>query len=115
VRFLDRPPEIETALGVALAKVAKPGTLVVVRARAESFNTEWKTVNNFEDPRVFYASRTKGWVLANDIPGATKLAEYAQRGAKFYVHVPQKPIDAELAAWLTTHATLVSDGIYALH
>jgi hypothetical protein len=115
VRFLDRPPEIETAMGVALARVAEPGTLVAVRARAESFNTEWKTVNNFEDPRVFYVSRTKGWVLANDIPGATKLAEYAQRGAKFYVHVPQKPIDAELAAWLAAHAMLVGDGIYALH
>jgi hypothetical protein len=64
---------------------------------------------------VFYVSRTKGWVLANDVPGATKLAEYAQRGAKFCVHVPQKAIDAELAAWLAAHATLVGDGIYALH
>lgn len=115
LRFLDRrPPEVETAIGVALARVAKPGTLVAVRARAESYNTEWHTVNNFEDPRVFYISRTKGWVLPNDLAGSTKLAAYARRGAKFYVHVPQKPIDAELAAWLATHATPVVDGIYAL-
>ena len=100
LRFLDLPPQRETVLGQALAQLAPPGTLVAVRARAESFNTEWQTVNNFEDPRVFYVSRTQGWVLPNDLAGAGRLAEVALRGATFYVHVTQKPIDAELAAWL---------------
>jgi len=89
-----------------------------VRARAESYNTEWRTVNNFEDPRVFYVSRTKGWVLPNDLRGASRLDEVARRGAKFYVHVAQKPIDAELAAWLAANATRVyasaAGEIYAL-
>ena len=119
MRFLRRqPPQHETALGAQLAAAAPPGTLVVVRARAERYNTDWHTPNNFEDPRVFYLSRTKGWVLANDDAGATALAEHAARGARFYAHVTQKPIDAELAAWLAAHATLVSESpagaVYAL-
>lgn len=107
LRFLDLPAERETVLGVELARLAPPGTLVAVRARAEGYNTEWHTVNNYEDPRVFYVSRTKGWVLPNDLAGAARLAEVAARGARFYVHVTQKPIDAELAAWLAAHATRV--------
>jgi hypothetical protein len=118
VRFLDLPAERETAVGEQLARLAPPGTLVAVRARAESYNTEWHTVNNYEDPRVFYVSRTKGWVLPNDLAGSARLAELTRRGAKFYVHVTQKPIDAELAAWLASHATRVaqrpSGEIYAL-
>lgn len=115
VQFLDRPVEKETVLGIELAKHAAPGTLVAVRARAESYNTEWHTVNNYEDPRVFYVSRTKGWVLPNDLAGAQRLASLP---AKFYVHVAQMPVDAELAAWLAAHATRVYAGaageIYAL-
>lgn len=118
MRFLDRPVERETVMGRLLAKHAAPGTLVAVRARAESYNTEWHTVNNFEDPRVFYVSRTKGWVLPNDLAGAARLAEVTRRGATFYVHITQKVIDAELAAWLARHATqivAVPEGeIYAL-
>ena len=108
IRFLRAlPPEPETALGEQLARVAPPGTLVAVRARAEGYNTDWHTVNNFEDPRVFYVSRTKGWVLPNDLAGAARLDEVARKGARFYVHVHQKPIDAELAAWLAVHATVL--------
>ncbi|MEP6861905.1 MAG: glycosyltransferase family 39 protein [Deltaproteobacteria bacterium] len=101
-------PEPETTLGARLAALARPGTLVVVRARAEGFNTEWHTANNFEDPRVFYLSRTKGWVLPNDLAGASPVADAAARGARFYVHVHQKPLDPELAHWLAAHATLVT-------
>lgn len=120
LRFVRRqPPQPETAIGLSLRAAAAPGTLVVVRARAERYNHDWHTANNFEDPRVFYLSRTKGWVLANDDAGAARLADYAARGARFYAHVAQKPIDAELAAWLAAHATLVGpvtdDGaLYAL-
>jgi hypothetical protein len=112
------PPEPETTLGDQLAALAPPNTLVVVRARAEGFTTEWQTVNNFQDPRVLYLSRTKGWVVPNDLAGAWAIADAAQHGARFYVHVHQKPLDAELAAWLAAHATLVATSpagqIYAL-
>ena len=112
-------PEPETFLGDALAELAPPGTLVAVRARAEKYNVEWHTENNFQDPRVFYVSRTKGWAVPNDTPGARWVAEARALGAKFYVHVRQKPIDAELAAWLAGHGSCVLDSadgqIFALH
>jgi hypothetical protein len=91
-----------------LADAATPGSLVVVRARAEGTNAEWSTPNNFEDPRVFYLSRTRGWVLPNDEPGSRRLAELAARGARFYAHVNQFPPDAELEAWLRVHANPVA-------
>ncbi len=102
------PPEPETALGRALAAHAAPGTLVVVRARAPGVDPEWGTVNNFQDPRVFYVSRTYGWVLPNDAPGAAPLAALAARGARYYVHVAPLSLDADLAAWLATHADVVA-------
>lgn len=122
VRFVRRlPPQPETALGTELVRFAPPGTLVAVRARAERYNEEWHTINNFEDPRVFYLSRTKGWVLPNDLLGAegvARLRELAARGARFYVHVNQFPPDAELRAYLAAHAQLVASSqagqIYAL-
>jgi 4-amino-4-deoxy-L-arabinose transferase-like glycosyltransferase len=102
------PPAPETAVGALLGSVSPPGTLVAVRARAPSYDPEWKTINNFEDPRVFYVSRTKGWVLANDQPGAAPLAEVAAQGARYYAHVNQVDPDSELRAWLHDNAELIS-------
>lgn len=120
--FLRRlPPQPETTLGQALASLAAPGTLVAVRARAESYNSEWRTVNNYEDPRVLYVSRTRGWILPNDLwgqAGVARLQEAASKGARYYVHVRQKAIDAELRAYLEATAERVFTGdageIYAL-
>jgi 4-amino-4-deoxy-L-arabinose transferase-like glycosyltransferase len=102
------PPEPETAVGRMLAAVAPPGALVVVRARAPRRDPQWGTVNNCEDPRVFYLSRTHGWVIANDEPGAAPVADLVARGATFYAHVEQMAPDPELAAWLAAHAELVA-------
>jgi hypothetical protein len=108
LRYLRQlPPEPETAVGQLLARAAPPGTRVVVRARAPRRDPEWHSANNFEDPRVFYLSRTHGWAIANDDDGAAPLADTARRGARFYAHVEQRPPDAELDAWLAEHATLV--------
>ena len=79
--------------------------LVAVRARvAPRFDTDWNTANNFEDPRVLYLSRTKGWLIANDEAGSERLAELAGRGARFYAHVNQNAYDPALAAWLAANA-----------
>ena len=101
------PPEPETKVGEMLARVAPPGTRVVVRARAPRRDPDWRTPNNFEDPRVFYVSRARGWAIANDDAGAAPVADLAARGALFYAHVGQRPPDPELAAWLAAHATLI--------
>ncbi len=102
------PRERESVVGQMLAAAAPPGTLVAVRARAPSYDLEWRTVNNFQDPRVFYVSRTRGWVLANDQPGAAPLAEAAARGARYYAHVNQMAPDQDLHDWLRQNAQLVS-------
>jgi hypothetical protein len=109
VRYIHTlPPEPETVVGQLLASVAAPGTLVAVRARAPRFDAGWNTVNNFEDPRVFYLSRTKGWLIANDEAGAARLAELAGRGARFYAHVNQIAPDRALTAWLAVNAERVA-------
>lgn len=105
-----QPPQPETAVGEMLANVAPPGARVVVRARAPRIDPEWHTVNNCEDPRVFYLARAHGWVLANDEPGAARLAELRGRGAQYYAHVNQMAPDPELAAWLAAHADRVATG-----
>lgn len=113
VRFLRAlPPQHETELGLALGKLTPPNTLVAVRARAGGYLPEWKTVNNFEDPRVFYLSRTKGWVLPNDLVGkdaTARLDDLVKRGARYYVHVTQIEPDAELKAFLTARGERVFD------
>ena len=103
-----RPVEPESTLGRMLAESAKPGTLVVVRARSPRWDAEWRTVNNFEDPRIFYLSRTHGWVLAHDDAGATRLADAAKRGARFYVNVRPLEPDTELQSWLAANAEIVA-------
>lgn len=109
IRFVRAVPrERETVVGNMLASVAPRGVLVVVRARAPRRDAEWGTVNNLEDPRVFYLSHTRGWVLGNDEPGAPPLAAVVARGARFYAHVEQMAPDAELAAWLGAHGTRVA-------
>jgi Dolichyl-phosphate-mannose-protein mannosyltransferase len=122
VRFLRAlPPQPETALGRALAAHVAPRTLIAVRARAERYNAEWSTANNFEDPRIFYLSHTYGWVLPNDLRGAAAIArlrELTARGARYYVHVNQGEPDHELRAFLAGNAeritTLPAGDIYAL-
>lgn len=113
-RFLRaQPAQPETALAARLGALARPGTLVVVRARAPRRDPDWGTRNNFEDPRVFYGSRTRGWVLANDDLGAAgveRLATAHRRGARFYAHVAGLPIDVELATYLGANASLVDAG-----
>ena len=109
VRYVHRlPPEPETVVGRLLGAAATPGTLVAVRARAPRFDTDWNTANNFEDPRVFYLSRTKGWLIANDEAGSERLAALAGRGARFYAHVNQIAHDPALAAWLAANAERIA-------
>jgi hypothetical protein len=105
IRFLRAlPPEPETSLGTRLAGLAAPGTLVAVRARAPRWEPDWDTANNFQDPRVFFLSRTRGWPLAADDAGADRLDAAWRAGARFYVHVNQRAPDAALARWLARHA-----------
>ncbi|HHH29407.1 MAG TPA: hypothetical protein ENK57_13820 [Polyangiaceae bacterium] len=103
------PPEPETRLGLELAKHRQPGDLVVVRARAPGYEPEWETENNYQDPRVFYLSDTRGWVLPNDEHAPEAIGRLAERGARYYVHVAALALAPAQQAWLATHATLISE------
>ncbi len=116
-RFHEVEPE--TVVGHMVADNVEPGSLIVVRSRPEGYSAEWRTRNNFEDPRVFYLSRTHGWVLPGDERGSSRLAEYAARGARYYAHVNNRsPSDDVLAEWLRANAELVATSkegaVYAL-
>jgi hypothetical protein len=104
-------PEPETPLGHALARLVRPGDLVVVRSRAPARDERWDTDNNFEDPRVLYLARARGWVLPCDLAGAEPVSSRAARGARYYVEpagTPATPNPA-LVSWLDTNARLVVD------
>jgi len=109
-RIRTQPAEPEALLGRRLASTASPGDLIVVRARSFSYDEEWNTANNFQDPRLFYLSDTRGWVVANDQPESNSVQQYARLGAKYYV----EPFDKwhsypKVAEWLRSHARLAMD------
>ena len=95
------------AAAEALARRARPGELVVVRSVEVGYDAPWRTANNFQDPRVVYGARVRGWAVALDDARPESVAIPARRGARFYVEVlPRSPVPA-LDAWLDEHATLL--------
>lgn len=119
-RFRTMPSEPEKALGLALAGMVSAGDLLVVRARSFSHDDDWGTPNNFEDPRVFYLSDTRGWVVANDQPEPARIEARMVQGARYYV----EPCDRwhrypEVSEWLAKNASLAwasdAGSIWRLH
>jgi hypothetical protein len=95
------------AVAAAFAEVGRRGDLVVVRSVEKSYDPVWRTQNNFEDPRVFYLTRTHGWAVALDDLDPKSVAVPAASGARFYVETIARPKALELDAWLEENATLV--------
>jgi hypothetical protein len=103
-------------LGRTLATRVAPGTLVVAQSQDEAWDPEWQRQDNYQDPRLFYASGTRGWVLASDGAEPELLARYAAAGAQYYVVTGATP--STLSAWLAEHAQVAHHDehgtIYAL-
>ena len=99
----------EIALAAALAPHVGAGDRVVVRSRVASRDESWGTVNNHEDPRVFYLARTRGWVVAADRWEVAAVADAAARGARFYAD-PTGELEGhpDLLAWLQAHGRRMS-------
>jgi hypothetical protein len=95
-------------LGRALASVAAPGDLVVVRSVEKGFDDFWGAPLNYEDPRPFYLSHTHGWVLPADEATSARLEREASQGARFYVEPSTEKVLHTLEPWLKRNATLVS-------
>lgn len=104
------------ALGRTLAQHTTPGMLVVVQSDDDAWDPEWQRRDNYQDPRLFYASGTRGWVLPHDGADPERLAEHTRKGAELYVVSGATP--DTLGAWLGEHARVLHHDehgtIYAL-
>jgi hypothetical protein len=110
-RSQDRKSEWDApvvAASVALAGLARPGDLVVVRSLDTRYDSYWRTPNNYQDPRVFYLTRTHGWAVAADDADPSLIANASRRGARYYVEPMPRPKGGPLDAWLADHGALVT-------
>jgi hypothetical protein len=103
------------AAGVALRALLGPGAgaararpRVVVRSMAGAYEPFWKTANNFEDPTVFYLADARGWVLPADADDPAPLAQWRDRGARFFVDPVRLPPSSPITGWLAGHAHVVA-------
>ena len=107
------------ALAHQIAQVIPNGSRIVVRSEEGStVDPFWGGgPNNYEDPRVFYATHSRGWIFPMDKAGSAALAEAQRDGAEYYVEL-QTRVDDELSSWLEKHARVVlssgSARVYAL-
>jgi 4-amino-4-deoxy-L-arabinose transferase-like glycosyltransferase len=101
--YAERDPIIP--LGAALRKQVSPGQLVVVQSSEVDFDMEWRRPDNYQDPRLFYLSNTRGWVLPANASSSETLELARSRGARFYATAVEPP--AAVAEWLTNHAEIV--------
>lgn len=89
-------------LSRTLRPKVKHGDLVVMQSDEDAWDPQWHRTDNYQDPRGFYVSGTRGWVLAHDRAEPDLLAEYVSRGAHYYVVAGPTP--EPLRSWLATHA-----------
>jgi hypothetical protein len=97
-----------TAAARELAKLAGPGTLVIVRTDHVKQDTFWRTQNNKNDPRVLYLTRTRGWGVHADEAETTELERQRREGARFYVSPFDIPEQPAVAAWLEQRGRVVA-------
>jgi hypothetical protein len=98
---------------MAAAKVVEsmsaPDDLVIVRSDKPREDKEWNSGNNFEDPRLLYQSRRRGFALPVEEFTPDQLAYRRRIGARFvYDPLPQNT-SAATHTWLQTNAELVHD------
>jgi hypothetical protein len=99
--------EPAVAAAKALGSHVKRDELVVVRSVAFKYDPYWKTISNYEDPRVFSLTRTRGWPIGSEISEPSILQHALARGARFYVEQETRPHMPSFDAWLAQHARLV--------
>ena len=94
-------------LARALTKHSHPGDLIVSRSFGVRYDLYWKTVSNFEDPRIFYLSKTRGWPIGFENSNPAELENARAQGARFYVELIERPPMPAMDAWLGEHASLL--------
>jgi hypothetical protein len=96
------------AAGEAVSKHVARGTLVAVRSTEARYATDFHTLSNYQDPRIHYLSRTRGFVLPLDELDPRVIERMAASGARFYVEPEPVPHARAVNAWLDEHAVLVA-------
>ncbi|HET9953321.1 MAG TPA: hypothetical protein VFQ61_02395 [Polyangiaceae bacterium] len=93
-------------LGEAVASQASSTSkqLLVVRTGEPEFDAFYRTPNNFEDPRVFYAARMRGFAIGADADTPARLEAARKQGARFFVDSALEPRGPRTEAWLRQHA-----------
>lgn len=98
-----------------------PNDLLVARSSAPTRVIGWsRGRNNYEDPRLFYLTGTKGWVVAMDDDRPEHLQRFMEQGAKLYIHVgPPLSKLPRTEQWLRENGTLLATtlqgAIFQLH
>jgi hypothetical protein len=105
-RIPNEEAEQVLAAGQKLGELSGPTDLVIVRSAKYAVDHFWNTPNNFEDPRVFYTAKRRGWVLGRDQVDTELLEDRARRGARYYIEPGPDFIDQPIDPWLATHADL---------
>lgn len=94
---------------LAVAQQVRAGTglaeRLVVRGDFPSYDAQWCRGNNFEDPRMFYQARRRGWALASDGWGPEVLERLRKSGATVLVDMQPESTPPATSAWLTRNAT----------
>lgn len=97
---------IET--GVALReRMAGRDALIAVRAYTPSYNEEWKTEANFQDPTIFYLAWARGWTFGSERLDPALVEDYVKRGARYLADPAPAPTPNRLHDWLLRNAELL--------
>jgi hypothetical protein len=104
--------EPAVAVAQALKRHSQRGDLIAVRSVALRYDPYWKTVSNFEDPRVFNLTKTRGWPIGREVSDPTVLAQTVRQGARFYVEPEPRSVMPSFDAWLAEHARLIETTTY---
>jgi Dolichyl-phosphate-mannose-protein mannosyltransferase len=98
-------PPAEVA--AALKRHCRPGDLIVARSYEPEFDREWNTPTNYEDPRIFFLSGTRGWPLGSETDDPRRIEEGKRQGARFFVEPQEHGPTPATDTWLREHARLL--------
>lgn len=94
-------------VGERLRESSSPDDLVVVWAEKPSHDPYWNRRNNYEDPRILYHARRRGWVLPSDGLSAAVLDQLFARGARFLVDSSPDRLTPRLREFLAQRGQVV--------
>lgn len=92
-------------LAADVRPVVPPGSAIVVRSPANRLVLGWGNgPNNFEDPRLLWALRSTGWVMAFDDEDPAVLVAARDAGASWYIDPWPNSTPPAVQRWLDEQA-----------